>query len=327
MLDRYCIHLIDEPESFLHPPQANIMGRIIGELLTNEQQAFIATHSQDVIKGLLDVCPDRVKIVRIMRVEDVNSFSILENEKFNEIWKDPLLKHSSIMDSLFSSSTVLCEADSDCRMYSVILSHLKQKAGKYSETHFIHCGGEHKMSKVIPALKSLNVDVRIILDCDVMNDVNVFKGIIGSCDGDWNNLERDYKVISSGLSGGRDHIHREDVRRFVNNLLDKSDAPSLSKEEIGKITSQLKIPTKWSQMKFVGFSVIPSGNSSTSLNNLIDKLKELGIFIVPCGELEQFIKEVGGHGPEWVNEVLEKYTDFDDDIFKNIREFVASWNI
>ena len=75
----YSITLIDEPEAFLHPPQANIMGRIIGKTLRENQQAFISTHSEEIIKGLLDVCPERVKIVRITREEDVNEFSVLEN--------------------------------------------------------------------------------------------------------------------------------------------------------------------------------------------------------------------------------------------------------
>ena len=106
MLDYYCTFLIDEPESFLHPPQANIMGRIIGKTLRENQQAFISTHSEEIIKGLLDVCPERVKIVRITREEDVNEFSVLENEKFNEVWNDPLLKYSNIMTSLFHKNEI-----------------------------------------------------------------------------------------------------------------------------------------------------------------------------------------------------------------------------
>ena len=54
MLDYYSIFLIDEPESFLHPPQANIMGRIIGETLSDNQQAFISTHT------LPDLCCKQV---------------------------------------------------------------------------------------------------------------------------------------------------------------------------------------------------------------------------------------------------------------------------
>ena len=74
MLDYYCTFLIDEPESFLHPPQAYIMGEIIGQTLTNKQQAFISTHSEEIIKGLLEACPKRVKIIRITRSNDTNDF-------------------------------------------------------------------------------------------------------------------------------------------------------------------------------------------------------------------------------------------------------------
>lgn len=128
MLDYFCTYLIDEPESFLHPPQARIMGQIIGQTLSDQQQAFISTHSEEIIKGLLEVCPKRIKIVRITRVEDTNMFSILDNNEFEGVWNDPLLRYSNIMASLFHKSVVLCESDSDCKMYSIIESHLKQKS-------------------------------------------------------------------------------------------------------------------------------------------------------------------------------------------------------
>ena len=35
-------------------------------------------------------------------------------------------------------------------------------------------------------------------------------------------------------------------------------------------------------------------------------LEALGIFVVPVGELERFVKSVGGHGPAWVAEVLKQ---------------------
>ena len=60
------------------------------------------------------------------------------------------------------------------------------------------------------------------------------------------------------------------------------------------------------------------------MNNI---LKENGIFLVPVGELECFIKEVGGHGPEWVNNVLEKYPDFSDEVYSSIISFVKELNL
>ena len=51
-------------------------------------------------------------------------------------------------------------------------------------------------------------------------------------------------------------------------------------------------------------------------------LKTNGIFLVPVGELERFIKSVGGHGPNWVNNVIEKYPDVNDSVYRSIKEFV-----
>ena len=196
MLDYYRTYLIDEPESFLHPPQARIMGQIIGQTLTNDQQAFISTHSEEIIKGLLEACPQRIKIVRITRKEDTNAFSILSNEKFDEVWNDPLLKYSNIMSSLFHKVVVLCESDSDCKMYSIVENFIKQTEGKYSEALFIHCGGKHRMAKISTSMRALNIDIRLIPDIDVLNDETIFKNIVEAYGIDWTSLQSDTIRIS-----------------------------------------------------------------------------------------------------------------------------------
>ena len=51
------------------------------------------------------------------------------------------------------------------------------------------------------------------------------------------------------------------------------------------------------------------------------------MYIVPVGELECFIKEIGGHGPDWVNKVLETYPDLEDATYTTIQEFISSMNL
>ena len=65
-----------------------------------------------------------------------------------------------------------------------------------------------------------------------------------------------------------------------------------------------------------------SGDVTTAFDGLNKALKEAGIYIVTVGELECFIKNVGGHGPEWVNKVLETYPDLDDEVYNSIKEFI-----
>ena len=323
MLDYYCTYLIDEPESFLHPPQAKIMGQIIGKTLTDHQQAFISTHSEDLIKGLLETCPERLKIIRITRDGNTNHFSVLNNDKFNEVWSDPLLKHSNIMSSLFHKTVALCESDSDCQMYSIIDNHIKQKQGKYSEALFIHCGGKQRMARVIMALRALDVDVKLIPDIDVLNDKAVFKGIVESYGISWETISSDYRIIVSHLHSPKESINRQAAKAQITQVLDSSSNTTLTSDEIKQVQEAVKTISKWDNIKKMGASAIPAGDATAAFGRMNSVLKANGIHMVPVGELECFIKEVGGHGPNWVNNVLERYPDFDDSVYSTITKFVT----
>ena len=327
MLDYRCIFLIDEPEAFLHPPQAKIMGQVIGETLSDQQQAFISTHSEEIIKGLLEVCPERVKIVRVTRQEDENQLSILDNKDFAEVWNDPLLKYSNIMSSLFHKTVVLCESDSDCKMYSIIESYIKQQQGSYSETLFIHCGGKHRMAKISSALRALKINVKLIPDIDVLNDENVFRGIVEAFGCIWDNVKKDYNIIVSNLHSSKEKIARSTAKVNIDRVLDAKKDQYLSGKEIESIQNEVKVISKWKAIKSGGVASLPAGDATNAFRRLDNTLKAAGIYIVPVGELECFIKEVGGHGPEWSNAVLEQYPDLNDEVYSNIRNFIRSMNL
>lgn len=327
MLDYFCTFLIDEPESFLHPPQARIMGQIIGHTLSDQQQCFISTHSEEIIKGLLEVSPERIKIIRITREEDINSFSILNNDKFKDVWGDPLLKYSNIMSSLFYKSVVLCESDSDCKMYSVIESHLKQSSGKYSETLFIHCGGKHRMAKIASALRSLEINVKLIADIDILDDETVFKAIVESFGIEWTIVQSNYNKFVGNLHSSKEKINRNDAKTSINRIMDSSQTQNLSNKEIKEINNAIKTISKWDSIKSGGINAIPTGDATSAFNQLNNMLQENGIYIVPVGVLERFIKDIGGHGPEWTNKVLETYPSIDDQVYDQIKEFMAKLNL
>lgn len=328
VLKNYGTFLIDEPESFLHPPQALILGKVIGELLGENRQAFISTHSEDVIKGLMEKCPERIKVVRITRNGNVNSFAVLNNEQFKNIWGDPILKHSNIMSSLFHKNVVLCESDADCRFYSIILDYLKTQEGHYSETLFIHCGGKQRMKQVVMALRSLSIDFRCVPDIDVLNDKNTVRSLFEACGGTWGeDIEANYRRFSSNLNGGNDSISKSELKMKIDRLLDEYSNDNLTSKEIKKLTADLKLETKWSSLKSGGQSVIPAGQAKTAFNDLMSAFRSVNMFVVPVGELERFVTEEGGHGPVWVNNVLENHKDMDEAIYKAAKDFVMSWKL
>lgn len=49
-----------------------------------------------------------------------------------------------------------------------------------------------------------------------------------------------------------------------------------------------------------------TGDELTAVENLIEDLAKMGVFVVPCGELEQWIDTGVSKGREWNRKALEK---------------------
>ena len=84
---RQQVLLIDEPEAFLHPPQARRLGGVLARK-GQDQQAFIATHSTDVLQGALEA-GSAITIVRIRREGETNHAAVLDDQALKKLWSDP----------------------------------------------------------------------------------------------------------------------------------------------------------------------------------------------------------------------------------------------
>ena len=325
MIERFSIYLIDEPEAFLHPPQAKMLGKIIIEALNDSQQMFISTHSEEFLKGLLETNSDRVKIIRIERDGNSNSIYVLDNKKIKEVWDDPILKYSNVMSGLFHNEVVICESDSDCKMYSIINNYLKEQENKYSETLFIHASGKNRIFKIANALKSLNVKVKTIVDIDILNDTNTLNNLINAFNIDWNTIESDYKIIENSLYRKKEEIKVCDFKVLCDSILNSGNE-NLSDSDIKLVLEKIKKKSKWEDLKKYGESYL-KGDAKVSFNNINEIFEKNGIFMVKVGEIENFITEIGDHGPEWVDKVLERYPNFNDNIYIGMRQFIEKMNL
>ena len=137
----YSITLIDEPEAFLHPPQARLLGKMLAQHTPQNRQLFLSTHSEDFLQGLLDANNDNVTVIRIDRHEDINRMSVLENEKIKNLWGNPILKYSNILSGLFHEKVVVCESDYDCLFYQAVMDSIfEEKHDIAPDILFTHCG-------------------------------------------------------------------------------------------------------------------------------------------------------------------------------------------
>lgn len=328
MMPNYSMFLIDEPEAFLHPPQARTLGSIMPDLI-QEKQTFISTHSIDLIKGLLSSARDRVKIIRITRKDDRNDVKHLSQEDIDIIWDDPIMRHSNMIDCLFYEHTVLCESDSDCQLYSLALDYLKSRSGQRTDTLFIHCGGKGRMHLIAKELKALGVDYRIIPDLDVFNNRDMLKMLIEANGGDWSQMQSDYNILASAMNVPGGTITIDEFLDAIRTKIGKRGYSSISKSEAKRIGDDAKsiLENQWDALKHHGIEYINDGNVKGALERLITVLNALHIYPVTAGELENFVPQIGNHGPGWAMSVIETYSDMGDGVYDKLREFVNSWGI
>lgn len=321
ILSFHSIILIDEPEAFLHPSQARLLGNQLLNQSTVMKQTFLSTHSEEFLNGLLEYKSDHLKIIRIERSEDVNKISILENHEITKIWNDSLLKHSNILRGLFYSSVIICESDSDCTFYSAILSEIIFIESKtIPDIMFIHCGGKHRMHVVIKALKSLNVRIKVITDFDILNDIDPLKYIYEELGGNWSDIENDWKIVRKEIEQKRPELVKDVLKNEIDKIFQANKENTFSKDSINGIKNLLKKASAWSVAKAIGKAFIPSGNATQAFERIQKYSENVGLNILEVGELEGFVKSVGNHGPKWVSEVLNR--DLRDKEFETAKLFI-----
>ncbi|GAB3961268.1 hypothetical protein GCM10028805_60260 [Spirosoma harenae] len=313
---------IDEPEAFLHPPQALIMGQMLANDLPPDKQLFLSTHSEDLLKGLIDKNSDRVKVIRINRQGDKNDFNELDSDSIKTLWADPLLKYSNILSGLFHSKVIVCESDGDCRFFAAMIDAVTEKENlNKQDILFVHCGGKHRIPTVVNALVKVGVKVCVVADFDVFREKSPLKDIYEGLGGDWKDIEEKWKRIKAAIEEKKPPLETDEIRNKITQILQQVNDPVFPQHSVIEIKKLLNKASAWSQAKEQGKSYVPAGNSTKYFNEIIDQLKAKRINVIEIGELECFYRPIGNHGPKWVNEVLQK--DLQNDYELNYaRQFV-----
>jgi hypothetical protein len=117
---------IDEPETFLHPPLARILGRQLAELARERDlQVFIATHSPDLLAGCV-AGDTEARIVRLTYKAERGRAWLVDNETLHRFATDPRLRTASALEGLFAEAVVIAEGFADRAFYQEIYERLCQ---------------------------------------------------------------------------------------------------------------------------------------------------------------------------------------------------------
>ncbi|MDD4402772.1 MAG: AAA family ATPase [Desulfitobacteriaceae bacterium] len=294
------VTLIDEPEAFLHPPQM----RRLGETLSSEVegQLIVATHSSDIMRGFLEGTRGSVRILRIRREGDVNQVSEASAEVIKELWEKPELRYSNALEGIFHEQTIICEDDSDCRLINSVADYISTgTAQQWQDTAYVPTGGKHGIPKVAGVLRRIGVPVKAVFDIDFLAERALVKSAVEAFGGQWSEVEPLWGRVDAAVRSGIKAKTVTEIKQDIVSILEKAGDGSLPK---GDVIEAMKQEKPWAEVKKYGTRGVPKGNAQRDYNALRDKLEEIGIFLVPVGEIENFCPEIGSHGPKFVTKLL-----------------------
>ena len=281
----------------------------------------MATHSPDVLHGLINVASDRLRMLRVQREGNVNR--VKELDLVREISVDPLMKYSSVLSGVFHERVIICESDADCMFYSSILDLSEVRGETQPDVLFVHASGKGRIAALAKTLVALGVPVDVIADIDVLHDTSHFKSIVEALDQDTTVVSVLAEAVKSAIEQHKPWLNATEIKKGILEILEETptsgEFPQYQRSEI---QASFRKASPWDAVKGSGESAIPSGDATQQFQKLLVLCKEMGLWIVPVGELEGFCKSVGGHGPRWVQQVIEDRDLANDPELERGRSFV-----
>ena len=327
------IILLDEPEAFLHPPQALQLGKIISNLVKDSQQIFVATHSADFLRGLLGETQDAV-IIHLDRPKDnITEARVLDSAALSQVITDPLISSSRVLEGMFYKGVVATEADSDTAFYQ----RLFQKVGASDEIHFLQTSGKQALKKIISPYQKLGIKFAIIADADVIRERNDVKALLDLTSDETTKEqileERDEVIKYFQTQSKYDRLLA--LQTALHKLISAELPSETSSEDIDKALADYRAKLgklreesdDLSKLKAFGRECFPA-EEQQRFDKLCNLCSNIGLFIVWVGELESWLVDYGiertSNKPKWIAEALTKIYESEPDNDKAIWKFVYS---
>ncbi|MGO4806956.1 ATP-dependent endonuclease [Arthrobacter sp. 2MCAF15] len=306
----YKVVIIDEPEAFLHPPQAHALGAELGRLAVKTGlQILVATHDRSFLTGLLDSGVD-VSVVRLARGDGPSKASRLDSTQLRSLWTDPVLKYTNVLDGLFHRLVVVAEAEGDCAYLSAAIDCDGREEGPLprNEILFVPTGGKDGMAKVSAALSAVDVPVVAAPDLDMLSDQKKLQLLVKAVGGDWTEeMAKLWKSATADLNTPREPAKVGHVLDAIVSALEGKREAKFTPDDKELVLAQLRTQgSPWTAVKEHGMSAF-KGSARKAARALLTLLNETGVVLVEEGELERLAPEIGVRkGPGWLQAALSE---------------------
>lgn len=264
--------LIDEPEAFLHPGVAFMLGRDISRATVRSgKRLFASTHSPNFVMGCVQSGAP-ITLVRLTYRQGIPTARVLASTDILRLMRNPLLRSTSVLTGLFHENVVVTESDADRAFYQEINERLLRDYPDQGIPNCLFLNAQNKQTvpTIMRPLRELGIAAAGIVDIDVVKEGGT--------------------TWATAMQGA-----------FL---------PNLEVQAIAHLrtAAKVKFDATGHDMKRDGGIALLAGADREAIENLFRKLAEYGLFVVPGGELESWLKSLGatGQGPKWLVNMFER---------------------
>lgn len=290
LLGRRPVCLIDEPEMCLHPPQAHNLGRFIGRYGASPNTVtLVATHSSQILRGVIQTTQD-IQIVRLTRREKNFSAHLVPAEVLAEAVAKPTVRAESVLDGVFSQSVLVLEADGDRLVYQTVWETLS--AELRLDIHFCTVGGTGGIADTCKLYRTLKIPLAVIADLDIITDPGRLRKVLEvmTTPDLASSITDRAKAVMDAIKKLPPTVEIKEVRQKLRGLVPEGttweDEQDIDvRKELVRLSQQLD---RMRRLKRGGVSTL-SDVIAEPFRRLLTSLKEIGVFLVPVGELEEWL--------------------------------------
>jgi hypothetical protein len=238
--------------------------------------------------------------------------------------KRPIVRAETVLDGVFADGVIVVESDGDRAVYQAALEAARSD-GRF-DVLFVPVGGHGGIPSIATFYKRLQIPVAVIADLDIVleqsqlrcvlnrlaqKESDTVEAIIGICD-----------QVSEQIMTIPPPIDPSEIQAALNTLAEQREWKNNDNTVLMNLLRQMsnKLDRR-KVLKAGGLSALGDHPEIKQLvDQIIDRCKPLGLFLVPVGELEYWAPDVmegiSKRKAEWANEAAlriakgpEKATD------------------
>jgi energy-coupling factor transporter ATP-binding protein EcfA2 len=304
----YPIALVDEPEAFLHPPQAFKLGHALAKVSKQHgSQLVLATHDRNIVTGVLSEDEVPTTVIRLIRSNDRVVAKQIDPARLRAVWRSPALRHSNIIDGLFHRAVVIAENERDCVFYSAALEAMGSLPSQLSPSDvlFLPSHGLGGVVEIAEVLRAAAVPVVVAADLDATRDRSLLKRVLLALGGQWTDaLEQDFTASTAEFRQPKPQPTRAQVLGSISAVLNRDPIGSYTAEDRKQVKVALNQDDQWEPVKRYGLTAFRADRPAA--DRTLASLDKDGVVLVQVGELEGFAPTLQvAKGINWLPAALE----------------------